>query len=72
MNLLNIFLMVTYFSAYVLAAGKQPCENEADPDHGIGNFCACKDGCWTVGPGGHCNATGEHKYPSCPIGGKRT
>ncbi|KAL2837681.1 hypothetical protein BJX68DRAFT_249618 [Aspergillus pseudodeflectus] len=39
----HLLFMLSFLAGHVLARGRQPCENEADPHSGIGNFCACQD-----------------------------
>lgn len=37
-------IIVFMIFGLVAASGTQPCYNAADPDNGVGNYCACDDG----------------------------
>ncbi|KZT24200.1 hypothetical protein NEOLEDRAFT_1067848 [Neolentinus lepideus HHB14362 ss-1] len=43
-----------------LALAQGPCYNQADPDHGIGNYCYCEgNGLCYVDTNGLCNPLGN-------------
>ncbi|PQK10135.1 hypothetical protein BB8028_0002g04590 [Beauveria bassiana] len=58
-------LMGILLASLSMAVAQHNCENAADPDNGVGNFCSCSDGCWYEGWNGNCDPVGR-KAPSCP------
>ncbi|KZV90720.1 hypothetical protein EXIGLDRAFT_770546 [Exidia glandulosa HHB12029] len=63
----KVLLVLSALVAGLAYAQVQPCFNQADPDHSIGNYCFCEgDGlCYFPGSGSNdCNPTGD-EFP-CP------